>query len=147
GEDRMTKPVFKMKLLPGVIAILAGTAAFHTASAADQQQPTAQAQAGDAQTTVVEVTGIRDTLKKNLAAKRDNTNVMDSVSAEDVGKFPDKNVGDALERVPGVSVENVLGVNRDVFIRGTNKDLNMALLNGQDVASAYWWANDKQSRG
>ncbi|HEX7644013.1 MAG TPA: TonB-dependent receptor [Burkholderiaceae bacterium] len=144
----MTKPVFKIKLLPGVIAILAGGAAFQTACAADAQQPpAAQSQANEAQTTVVEVTGIRDTLKKNLATKRDNTNVMDSVSAEDIGKFPDKNVGDALERVPGVSVENVLGVNRDVFIRGTNKDLNMALLNGQDVASAYWWANDKQSRG
>ena len=145
----MTKPIFKMKLLPGVIAILAGTAAFQSAYAADpqQQQPAAQAQSNDGQATVVEVTGIRDTLKKNLATKRDNTNVMDSVSAEDVGKFPDKNVGDALERVPGVTVENVLGVNRDVFIRGTNKDLNMALLNGQDVASAYWWANDQQSRG
>jgi iron complex outermembrane receptor protein len=143
----MTKPIFKMKLLPGVIAILAGTAAYQGAYAADPQQPAAQAQSTDTPTTVVEVTGIRDTLKKNLATKRDNTNVMDSVSAEDIGKFPDKNVGDALERVPGVTVENVLGVNRDVFIRGTNKDLNMALLNGQDVASAYWWANDQQSRG
>lgn len=153
----MVKPLFKKKLLPSLIVAVIGGMAMHATYAADdqQQQPATQPAsqsatppAADANATqVVEIKGIKDSLNKNLATKRDSQNVMDSVSAEDIGKFPDKNVGDALERVPGVTVENVLGVNRDVFIRGTNKDLNMAQLNGQDVASAYWWANDVQSRG
>jgi len=148
----MSKPLYKKKLIPGLIAILASTTSFQVAYAADET-PKTDATAATTNTAtadtaqVIEVRGIRETLNKNLATKRDAQNVMDSVSAEDIGKFPDKNVGDALQRVPGVTVENVLGVNRDVFIRGTDKDLNMAQLNGQDVASAYWWANDKQSRG
>jgi len=140
----MTKPLFKKKLLPGLIAVVVSTISIQAAYAADEQ---AQAAPAAEAAQVVEVQGIRDSLNKNLATKRDAQNVMDSVSAEDIGKFPDRNVGDALERVPGVTVQNMLGVNRDVFIRGTNKDLNMAQLNGQDVASAYWWANDTQSRG
>ena len=146
----MTKPLFKKKLLPGLIAVMIGAVAIHAAHAADAANAADAPQAAPAEievTQVIEIRGIQETLNKNLATKRDAQNVMDSVSAEDIGKFPDKNIGDALQRVPGVTVENKLGVNRDVFIRGTNKDLNMAQLNGQDVASAYWWANDTQSRG
>lgn len=149
----MTEPLFKKKLLPNLIALMMGSVAFNVAYAADDapqattSTATPAATAPDGAPQVIEVIGIRETLNKNLATKRDAQNVMDSVSAEDIGKFPDKNVGDALQRVPGVTVENVLGVNRDVFIRGTNKDLNLAQLNGQDVASAYWWRNDIQSRG
>ena len=141
----MTKPLFKKKLLPTLIAVVVSSIGYQAACADEPQQAATATAADGAQ--VVEIHGIRDTLKKNLATKRDSQNVMESVSSEDIGKFPDKSLGDALQRVPGVTVENVLGVNRDVFIRGTNKDLNLVQLNGQDVASAYWWRNDKQSRG
>ena len=143
----MTQPLFKKKILPSLIAMMVGSVAFQVALADEPQSAAPAATAPDGAPQVIEVVGIRETLNRNLATKRDSQNVMDSVSAEDVGKFPDKNIGDALQRVPGVTVENKLGVNRDVFIRGTNKDLNLAQLNGQDVASAYWWANDQQSRG
>ncbi|OON62460.1 TonB-dependent receptor [Massilia sp. KIM] len=95
----------------------------------------------------VEVKGLRATQKRNLAEKRDALNIVDTVSAEDVGKFPDKNVADALQRVPGISVDRTWGEGRDIFVRGTDKNLNMTQLNGQNVASAYWWKNDAQSRG
>jgi len=134
----MNKPIFKKKLLPQLIAIVLSTSAFNVVYAADETPAGSQ---------VVEVRGIRDTLKKNLAGKRDSQNIVDSVNSEDLGKFPDKNVADSLQRVPGISVDRTWGEGRDIFVRGTDKSLNMTQLNGQSVASAYWWKNDSQSRG
>jgi iron complex outermembrane receptor protein len=137
----MSEPIFRKKRLPQLIALMMGTVAFHGAQA--QQEATEE----KAKDQVVEVRGIRETLKRNLAEKRDAQNIVDSVSAEDVGKFPDKNVADSLQRVPGISVDRTWGEGRDIFVRGTDKNLNMTQLNGQAVASAYWWKNDSQSRG
>ncbi|MGO4381136.1 TonB-dependent receptor [Pseudoduganella sp. RAF19] len=123
--------------MPQLIAVVLGTLALHGAHAAE----------GDDALQTVEVRGIKETLKKNLAEKRDALNVVDTVTAEDLGKFPDKNVADSLQRVPGISVDRTWGEGRDIFVRGTDKNLNMTQLNGQSVASAYWWKNDSQSRG
>ncbi|MFZ6676795.1 TonB-dependent receptor [Undibacterium sp. Tian12W] len=137
----MNTPVFKKKLLPQLIALIVSTTAFNIVYAADETPETAPG------SQVVEVRGIRDTLKKNLAGKRDSQNIVDTVNSEDLGKFPDKNVADSLQRVPGISVDRTWGEGRDIFVRGTDKSLNMTQLNGQSVASAYWWKNDSQSRG
>ena len=93
------------------------------------------------------ITGIRSSLKLNLAIKRSASTLVDLVTAEDIGKFPDRNIADSLQRIPGVSVDRLWGEGRDVNIRGTHKDINRTLLNGQHVASAYWWANDNLGRG
>ena len=95
----------------------------------------------------VVVTGIRSSLKHSLDAKRNADAIVDGITAEDIGKFPDKNVADALQRIPGVSVDRVWGEGRDIFVRGTDNTLNRTQMNGQNVASAYWWANDNPSRG
>ncbi|WP_226666122.1 TonB-dependent receptor [Microbulbifer aggregans] len=93
------------------------------------------------------VTGVRSSLRQSLRIKRSSSNLMEVTTSEDIGKFPDHNVADALQRIAGVSVDRVWGEGRDVNIRGTDKDINRTLLNGQHVASAYWWANDNLSRG
>lgn len=93
------------------------------------------------------VTGIRNSLRRSLALKQNAANTIEVITASDIGKFPDKNVADSLQRVAGVSVDRLWGEGRDVNIRGTDKDINRTLLNGQHVASAYWWANDNLSRG
>lgn len=95
----------------------------------------------------VTVTGIRGALAQSLDVKRDATSIVDAISSEDIGKFPDKNVADSLQRIPGVSVDRIWGEGRDIFVRGTDSTLNRTLMNGQNVASAYWWANDNPSRG
>ncbi|WP_229257568.1 TonB-dependent receptor [Duganella callida] len=142
------KPVLRKKILPQVVALaMSGLAAHAHASDA----VAADAQASDAvpaaEANTVEVRGIRERLKRNLAEKRDADNVVDTVTADDVGKFPDKNVADSLQRVPGISVDRTWGEGRDIFVRGTDKNLNLTQLNGQAVASGYWWKNDAQSRG
>ena len=95
----------------------------------------------------VQVTGIRGSLAQALDVKREANSIVDAISSEDIGKFPDKNVADALQRIPGVSVDRIWGEGRDIFVRGTDSTLNRTLMNGQNVASAYWWANDNPSRG
>jgi iron complex outermembrane receptor protein len=145
----MAESLFRKKRLPQLIALMLGSLALQNIHAAEDAQAAQEAQAtkpADA-LQLVEVRGIRETLKRNLAEKRDAQNIVDSVSAEDLGKFPDKNVADSLQRVPGISVDRTWGEGRDIFIRGTDKNLNMTQMNGQSVASAYWWKNDSQSRG
>jgi iron complex outermembrane recepter protein len=95
----------------------------------------------------VVVSGIRDSLRESLETKRDATAILDVITSEDIGKFPDKNVADSLQRIPGISVDRIWGEGRDIFVRGTDSSMNRTLMNGQSVASAYWWANDNPSRG
>lgn len=84
----------------------------------------------------ISVRGFAASQEKNLNIKRFSDTVVDAVTAEDVGKFPDQTVADALQRVPGVSVEKDFGESDRVSIRGTAPHLNVTLLNGQNVASA-----------
>ena len=93
------------------------------------------------------VTGIRNSLRESLDTKRRTDAVVDAITAEDIGKFPDKNVADTLQRIPGISVDRIWGEGRDIFVRGTDNTMNRTLMNGQNMASAYWWANDNPSRG
>lgn len=93
------------------------------------------------------VTGIRGSLRESLQTKREATAVLDVITSEDIGKFPDKNVADSLQRIPGISVDRIWGEGRDIFVRGTDSTMNRTVMNGQSVASAYWWANDNPSRG
>ena len=107
----MAKPHLKPQLLPQLIGLTLGAAALAPAFAQDAPQ----------QLEAVEVRGVRATLKKNLAEKRESGNIVDSISAEDVGKFPDKNVADSLQRVPGISVDRIWGEGKAIFVRGTDK--------------------------
>ena len=90
-------------------------------------------------TEVIQVRGIRGSLTQALATKRMSNSVLDSISAEDIGDFPDKNIGDALQRIPGVTVSRGFGEVDGVNIRGTSPQQSMVLLNGQNVASVGWF--------
>ena len=92
----------------------------------------------DEEMEVIEVVGYRSSLKKNLGIKKASDTIVDAVSAEDIGQFPDINVADALQRVTGVQVEKDErdGEGVRVSIRGTASHLNLALLNNQQIASA-----------
>ncbi len=107
----------------------------------------AQAQNNPGVLEEVQVLGIRGSLAQALDVKRQADSIVDAISSEDIGKFPDKNVADSLQRIPGISVDRIWGEGRDIFVRGTDSTLNRTLMNGQNVASAYWWANDNPSRG
>lgn len=92
------------------------------------------------------VTGIRASLQQSLETKRNADAIVDSVTAEDVGKFPNTNVAEAITMVPGVTVDRAFGQGEKVSILGTDPALNRTLLNGQTVASADWFILDTPGR-
>ena len=87
----------------------------------------------------VTVTGIRASLETAVNIKRAATAVVDAVSAEDVGKLPDSDVGQSLGRIPGISVGRDFGQGASVSIRGTDPQMTYTTLNGQTVASTGWY--------
>jgi len=118
-----------------------GTLLF-AASAAHAQTSTAAPAADTAESEIV-VTGIRGSLREAIDAKRDLSVIADVVTAEDVGKFPDKNVAEALQRVPGIVVNREFGEGERVSLRGTAPNLTKTLLNGHSVATADWFILDQ----
>ncbi len=131
------------------------------AQLAEPDQKTAVAQNSATQTAVtsttdsstptqVVVTGIRASREQSLKQKRDADSVMDVVSAEDIGKLPDKNVADAVERIPGVNISSGSGgqggfsENDRVSIRGTNPSLTQTTINGHTVSTGDWYIGDQQ---
>ena len=84
----------------------------------------------------VVVTGIRGSLTQALDLKRESSGVMDAVSAEDIGKFPDTNLAESLQRITGVSVNRVEGEGSEVTIRGFGGQFNLVTLNGRQLPAA-----------
>lgn len=107
---------------------------------------TASAQDAGAEPEEVLVTGIRGALKNAVDIKRNSTAVVDAVSAEDVGKFPDSDVGQSLGRVPGVTVGREFGQGASVSIRGAAPQMTLTTLNGQTVASTGWFDQKSTDR-
>jgi TonB-dependent receptor len=90
---------------------------------------------GDLQEIVV--TGFRGSLQKAVEAKRDADQIVDGISAEDIGKFPDKNVADSLQRVTGIQIDRAAGAGEasQIFIRGLNGDTSRTFVNGRTALS------------
>lgn len=97
----------------------------------------------------VEVTGIRAALQRSIDAKKQADTNVEVISAEDVGKMPDKNVGDALSRVPGVFVQagNALAMDEAerIAIRSVPPSLNLFTVNGHAISSGDWHISDQAS--
>src|SRR6202163_3178017 len=91
------------------------------------------------------VTGIRKSVELSIEAKRDATELTEVVTAEDIGKMPDKNVADSLARLPGITTsaaganEGGFDENDRVSMRGTNPSLTQTLINGHNVAAGDWF--------
>ena len=84
------------------------------------------------------VTGLRGSLQRNLDIKRDAVGVVDAISAEDIGKFPDSNVAASLQRLPGVSIQRdgARGEATGITVRGFGGDFNETLFDGRRVSTA-----------
>ena len=91
----------------------------------------------------VVVTGIRGSLRQSLETKREAVGVVDALNAEDVGKFPDKNLAEALQRVPGIVISRDFGEGERVNLRGLSSTLTRTLLNGHSLATADWFILDQ----
>lgn len=125
----------KSALFIGVLATGANVSAEETKTATTEEIET------------IQVRGIRGSVVKSLNTKRFSNSIVDAVTAEDIGKFPDQNVAESLQRITGVSITRNFGEGERVSIRGTTESQNRTLLNGQAVGSADWWTNSAANRG
>ena len=118
----------KSQLLLGAALSILFSANAHAQAAPDA------ATADDAGDTIV-VTGIRASLRSAAAIKRDSNAIVDAISTEDLGKFPDSNVAESLQRIPGVAIDRSSGEGRFVTVRGFGPAFNTVLVNGRTFAS------------
>ena len=132
--------------------ILSGTVSLAALLAASAAQAQTSAPVADAAATTSEaepddiiVTGIRESLRASIEAKRDLGIIAEVITAEDIGKFPDKNVAEALQRVPGISINREFGEGERVSLRGTPRNFTKTLLNGHAIATADWFVLEQLS--
>jgi iron complex outermembrane receptor protein len=99
----------------------------------------------------VVVTGIRASLEASLNAKKNAATNVEVLTAEDVGKMPDKNIADSLARLPGLNIQFGGALAMDeaerIAIRGSSPNLNLVTLNGHALSSGDWHVGDQGSSG
>src|SRR5215213_1277665 len=105
-------------LSPLVLAVLSAL------PAAAQQQPTAPAPER------IEVTGYRAAIESALAEKRDENAMVDVVKADDIAKFPDTNLAEAMQRISGVAITRDAGEGRNISVRGLGPAFTRVRING-----------------
>lgn len=109
-------------------------AVLSTFGVANAQQLPAQKPAAQEPQTLV-VTGFRASVESALAAKRDDNGMVDVIKAEDIAKFPDTNLAESLQRVPGVTIDRDAGEGRQISVRGLGSDFTRVRINGVEALS------------
>lgn len=125
SEDKHAM-LHKNKLSTAVVLAMASLAA-------------AQSLAQDSEATGVEevlVTGFRGSLVKSLDEKRNSINAKETIMAEDIGKFPDLNIAESIQRVPGVAISREGGEGRNITLRGFAPSFTRTTLNGMEVPAS-----------
>src|SRR5688572_33052546 len=87
-------------------------------------------QAGTPPPTRIEVTGFRASIETALADKREDAGIVDVIRAEDIGKFPDTNLAESLQRISGVVIDRDAGEGRNITVRGLGGDFTRVRING-----------------
>ncbi|MBL8277029.1 MAG: TonB-dependent receptor [Pelomonas sp.] len=120
------RPSHRLALRP--VALAATLATLSAAPAWAQTTP-----AASAQLETVTITGIRASLESALNAKRQDKGIVDVIKAEDMGKFPDTNLAESLQRVPGVVIDRDAGEGRNISVRGLGGDFTRTRINGVEA--------------
>jgi len=111
----------RTQLLSGSVAALAVMAVLAGAGAARAQDVEA-----------VTVQGFKGSLERALDAKRNSDNVSDSIEAEDIAKFPDLNLSESIQRIPGVAISRDAGEGREITVRGLGGSFTRTTINGME---------------
>ncbi len=122
---RKTGPAIRPRLI--ALAVAAAWAA---------QSPAMAQQAAADEPQKVVVTGMRAAMQSTLNLKRNSDGIVDGIVADDIGKFPDTNLAESLQRISGVSIDRNQGEGAQMTVRGVGPDLNMVLLNGRQMPTS-----------
>jgi TonB-dependent receptor len=127
-------PQFSMKPLAVLIAMYCSGA---VAAGANDAAPNAAATSDGSPEQIalqeIVVTGLRESLITSETIKRDSPGVVDAITAEDIGKFPDTNLAESIQRIPGVTIDRINNEGSRVTVRGFGPEFNMVLLNGRSM--------------
>jgi iron complex outermembrane receptor protein len=127
---------FQLRLKPSVLAVF-GAFALASAAAHAQQSEAAAEKAPVADDNVVVVTGFRASLNSALNIKKNSDGIVDVIKAEDIAKFPDANLAESLQRVPGVSLtRGDGGEGKQITVRGLNAGFTRVRINGIEGVTA-----------
>ncbi|MGJ8680979.1 TonB-dependent receptor [Paraglaciecola sp.] len=118
--------IFKKTRLAAGVSLVFGTTAIVPIAVAQELN------ASD-DTEIIQVSGIRSSMQESMLIKRDSQGVVDAISAEDMGKFPDTNLAESLQRISGVSINRSNGEGSQVTVRGFGSGNNMVTLNGRNI--------------
>src|SRR5216684_4088202 len=116
------------------LAMMAATGAMAQDGAGQTAGATADAQNGDSLSAIV-VTGIRASITSARAIKRDSQGIVDAIAPEDIGKLPDTNLAESLQRITGVSIDRSGGEGEFITVRGFGPEFNTVLVNGRQIAT------------
>ncbi|MFT4941883.1 MAG: iron complex outermembrane receptor protein [Paraglaciecola sp.] len=108
--------------------LVPSVAGFSMQAAAQQATP-------DSELEVIEVRGLISSLKRSFADKKEALIVSDGIAAEDIGKFPDQNVAESLQRITGVSIDRSGGEGQLISVRGFGPQFNLVTVNGRQMAT------------
>ena len=122
-------PMHKKNKLSALIGLLTSFAGAQVIA-----QSAAPAGAND-QVEELMVTGIRGSLQRSMDVKRASGGVVDAISSEDIGKFPDTNLAESLQRITGVSIDRSGGEGQLITVRGFGPEFNTVLINGRQMAT------------
>ncbi|HTM82310.1 TonB-dependent receptor [Asticcacaulis sp.] len=136
NDARVASKFTKALALSGsvvAIAIAAGGLFAGSALAQDAAPETAPAAAPADDSTLVIVTGFRGSLQTAISEKKRSTDMIDVIKSEDIGQFPDLNLAESLQRIPGVSIDRDGGEGKQITVRGLNSEFSRTRLNGLEA--------------
>jgi iron complex outermembrane receptor protein len=122
----MKNSYFSQKKIAVAVALASALTAAPSLFAEDSSEDSAMLEE-------VMVLGIRGSLQRAMDMKRDATGVVDGISAEEMGKFPDTNLAEALQRITGVSISRANGEGSQITVRGFGPEFNLVTLNGRQM--------------
>jgi TonB-dependent receptor len=155
GEDTMStrfSTTIRTALLASSALLLpqaafAQDAAADGAQAQDNASPGANAAAPAAEANEIVVSGFRASLNKALDIKRTSVSSVDAIVAEDIAKFPDQNLAESLQRIPGISIQRDAGEGRAITVRGLGAQFTRVRVNGlETVATSSDGASSNRDR-
>jgi TonB-dependent receptor len=129
GSREFSKNATKFLSAVSLSVLAVGTAHAQDAAAENAAAETAPADEGDA----IVVTGFRASLEAALNLKRDSVAAVDAIVAEDIAKFPDQNLAESLQRIPGISISRDGGEGRSITVRGLSSQFTRVRVNGMET--------------
>lgn len=124
----MTHNKFSRTRLATSLSLILGVSTFTPAFAAEETPANVKKEVE-----VISVSGIRGSLVKSTDIKRNSNGVVDAITSEDIGKFPDGNLAESLQRITGVSIDRSNGEGSKITVRGMGPEFNMVTLNDRQM--------------